>query len=145
MSIISLISQILEAIATNLVLLAILIAVLIIIVAIGRTITKVKTSGTAARMAEIGLDSKKLEMVSKRAYLEGLKNASIFLTDGERKKIESVRADNAVLSRKTLATMNEVEERTNRLERGTDLGRLSRTLDKIKRYESAMFKNIGGR
>lgn len=137
--------QILEAMSSNLVLLAILIVTAIVVVAIGRTITKVKTSGTTARMAEIGLDSKKLEIMSKRAYLEGLKNASIFLTDAERKKIESVRADNAVLSRKTLAAMNEVEERTNRLERGTDLGRLSRTLDKIKRYESAMFKNIGGR
>jgi len=139
------ISQILEAIASNLVLLAVLIAILIVIVAIGRTITKVKTSGTAARMAEIGLDSKKLEIMSKRAYLEGLKNASMVLTDNEKKKIDSVRADNAVLSRKTLAMMDEVEERTNRLERGTDLSRLSRTLDKIKRYESTMFKNIGGR
>jgi len=119
--------------------------ILIVIVAIGRTITKVKTSGTAARMAEIGLDSKKLEIMSKRAYLEGLKNASMVLTDNEKKKIDSVRADNAVLSRKTIAAMDEVEERTNRLERGTDLSRLSRTLDKIKRYESTMFKNIGGR
>jgi hypothetical protein len=141
----SIISQILEAIASNLVILVMLIVILTVVAVIGRTITKVKTSGTAARMAEIGLDSKKLEMVSKRAYLEGLKNASIFLTDSERKRIDSIRADNAVLSRKTLAKMNEVEERTNRLERGTDLGRLSRTLDKIKRYESAMFKNIGGR
>ena len=141
----SIISQILEAIASNLVLLAVLIAILIVIVAIGRTITKVKTSGTAARMAEIGLDSKKLEIMSKRAYLEGLKNASMVLTDNEKKKIDSVRADNAVLSRKTIAAMDEVEERTNRLERGTDLSRLSRTLDKIKRYESTMFKNIGGR
>lgn len=137
--------QILEAISSNLVLLAILIVVAIVVVAIGRTIIKVKTSGTTARMAEIGLDSKKLEVLSKRAYLEGLKNASMVLTDNERKKIDSVRADNAVLSRRTLATMNEVEERTNRLERGSDLSRLSRTLDKIKRYESAMFKNIGGR
>jgi len=96
-------------------------------------------------MAEIGLDSKKLEIMSKRAYLEGLKNASMVLTDNERKKIDSVRADNAVLSRRTLAMMDEVEERTNRLERGADLSRLSRTLDKIKRYESGIFKNIGGR
>ncbi|MDI6916668.1 MAG: hypothetical protein QMC80_02590 [Thermoplasmatales archaeon] len=141
----SITGQILEAIASNLTLLAVLIALLIVIVVIGRTITKVKTSGTAAKMAEIGLDSKKLEIMSKRMYLEGLKNASIVLTDNEKKKIDSVRADNAVLSRKTLAMMDEVEERTNRLERGADLGRLSRTLDKIKRYESAMFKNIGGR
>lgn len=139
------INQILAAMASNLVLLTILIATMIVIVVIGRTITKVKTSGTAARMAEIGLDSKKLEIMSKRAYLEGLKNASMVLTDNEKKKIDSVRADNAVLSRKTLAMMDEVEERTSRLERGTDLSRLSRTLDKIKRYESTMFKNIGGR
>ena len=56
----SIISQILEAIASNLILLVVLIVILIVIVAIGRTITKVKTSGTAARMAEIGLDSKNL-------------------------------------------------------------------------------------
>ncbi len=133
-----------EAVASNFVFLTALIVLLIIIVVIARTITKAKSSKTAAKMAELGIDSKKLEILSKRAYLDGLKNASVVLTDEERKKMDSIRVDNAVLSRKTIASMNEVEERTSRLERGADLSRLSRTLDKIKRYEKNMFKNIGG-
>lgn len=133
-----------DAVASNFVFLIVLIVVLIIIIVIARTVTKVKASKTAAKMAEIGIDSKKLEILSKRAYLDELKNASVVLTDDERRRIDSIKTDNAVLSRKTIVAMNEVEERTNRLERGSDLGRLSRTLDKIKRYEKNMFKNIGG-
>lgn len=137
-------SEIGAAIAANFVPLAVLIGVIILVIAIGRTIVKVKSAKQAARLAEIGLDSKKLEILSKKAYFEGLKNASVILSDEERERVESTKADSAVLSRRTVGLMNEIEARTQRLEIGHDLARLTDTLDKVKRYEKGLFRNIGG-
>lgn len=137
-------SEIGAAIATNFVPLVVLIGVIILVIAIGRTIVKVKSAKQAARLAEIGLDSKKLEILSKKAYFEGLKNASVILSDEERERVESTKADSAVLSRRTVGLMNEIEARTQRLEIGHDLARLTDTLDKVKKYERGLFRNIGG-
>ncbi|MDI6855359.1 MAG: hypothetical protein QMD21_01050 [Candidatus Thermoplasmatota archaeon] len=137
-------SEIGAAIAANFVLLAVLIGMIILVIAIGRTIVKVKSAKQAARLAEIGLDGKKLEILSKKAYFEGLKNASVILSDEERERVESTKADSAVLSRRTVGLMNEIEARTQRLEIGHDLARLTDTLNKVKKYERGLFRNIGG-
>lgn len=137
-------SEIGTAIAANFVPLVVLVGVIILVIAVGRTIVKVKSAKQAARLAEIGLDSKKLEILSKKAYFEGLKNASVILSDEERERVESTKADSAVLSRRTVGLMNEIEARTQRLEIGHDLARLTDTLDKVKRYEKGLFRNIGG-
>lgn len=137
-------SEIGAAIAANFVPLVVLVGVIILVIAVGRTIVKVKSAKQAARLAEIGLDSKKLEILSKKAYFEGLKNASVILSDEERERVESTKADSAVLSRRTVGLMNEIEARTQRLEIGHDLARLTDTLDKVKRYEKGLFRNIGG-
>lgn len=137
-------SEIGTAIAANFVPLVVLVGVIILVIAVGRTIVKVKSAKQAARLAEIGLDSKKLEILSKKAYFEGLKNASVILTDEERERVESTKADSAVLSRRTVGLMNEIESRTQRLEIGHDLARLTDTLDKVKKYERGLFRNIGG-
>lgn len=137
-------SEIGTAIAANFVPLVVLVGVIILVIAVGRTIVKVKSAKQAARLAEIGLDSKKLEILSKKAYFEGLKNASVILSDEERERVESTKADSAVLSRRTVGLMNEIESRTQRLEIGHDLARLTDTLDKVKRYERGLFRNIGG-
>jgi hypothetical protein len=47
--------------------------------------------------------------------------------------------DTAVLSRRTIAMMNEVEDRLKRLERAADIGRLSKTLGNIGKYEDELF------
>jgi flagellar basal body-associated protein FliL len=132
------------AIADNFVLIVVLVTLIILVIAIARTIVKVKSSKQAARLAEIGLDSKKLEILSKKAYFEGLRTASVILSDEERERVETIKADSAVLSRRSVALMNEVEERTRRLELGQDMARLTSTLDKVKKYERGLFKNIGG-
>ncbi|MEW6070756.1 MAG: hypothetical protein AB1485_09080, partial [Candidatus Thermoplasmatota archaeon] len=131
-------------IADNFVLLVVLIALIILVIAIAHAVVKVKSSKQAARLAEIGLDSKKLEILAKKAYFEGLRSASVVLTDEERERTESIKADSAVLSRRAVAMMNEVEARTQRLELGRDLARLTDTLNRVKKYERDLFKNIGG-
>jgi hypothetical protein len=120
-------------------LLIILLLIIVIIGIVGWVIVKIKTSKTQISLAEAEVDKKKLELIMKRAMIEDLKNASIILSDKERAKLDSIRTDTAILSRKVLFTMNEVEDRTQRLERGSDLGKLNMTLGDIKRYERKLF------
>ena len=117
----------------------ILLLITIIIGIIGWVIAKIKTSRTQIRLAETEVDKKKLELIMKRAMIEDLKNASIMLSDRERTQLNAIQADSSILSRKVLFTMNEVEDRTKRLELGSNLGKLNMTLGKIKKYEHNLF------
>jgi hypothetical protein len=102
-------------------------------------IVKVKTSSTQIKLAEAEIDKKKLEMMMKRVMIEDLKNASVLLNDKERKRLDNIRVDSAILSRKVLFLMNEVEERTRRLELGSTTGKLNLSLGKIGNYERKLF------
>jgi biopolymer transport protein ExbB/TolQ len=117
----------------------ILILIIVIIGIIGWVIVKVKTAKTQIQLAEADIDRKKLELVMKRAMIEDLRNASVMLSDRERKQLDAIQADTSILSRKVLYSMNEVEDRTKRLELGSNLGRLNLTLGKIKNYENKLF------
>jgi hypothetical protein len=120
-------------------LLIILILIIVIIGIIAWVIVKVKTAKTQIQLAEAEIDRKKLELVMKRAMIEDLRSASVMLSDRERQQLDKIQADTSILSRKVLYSMNEVEDRTKRLELGSNLGRLNLTLGKIKNYESKLF------
>ncbi len=90
-------------------------------------------------VADINLKTKKLEMIEKEKYIKQLKNASMTLRDDEKTKIDEIVHDKAVLSRRALALMNEVEERMQRLERGADNAKLLKTLKEIKDAERELF------
>lgn len=136
------INEFIAAVTENFFVLIIVIALVMIVLAITRMVIKVKTSSSAARLAEIGVDSKKLDMVTKKAYLDSLRDASIVLSDDERSFLDSIRTDSAVLARKNVARRHEIEERTRRVELGSDLAQLSHTLNRVKRYERSLFKNL---
>ncbi|UCH88700.1 MAG: hypothetical protein JSV49_10680 [Thermoplasmata archaeon] len=121
--------------------LILLILIIILVGIIGWVIVRVKTSTAKIRLAEADIDKKKLELMMKRVLIEDLKNASVILNDKERIKLDSIQTDNAILSRKTIFLMNEVENRTKRLELGSNLGKLNMSLGKIRQYESKLFGN----
>jgi hypothetical protein len=115
------------------------ILIIILVGIIGWVIVRVKTSNARIRLAEVEIDKKKLDLMMKRVLIEDLKNASVILNDKERTKLDSIQLDNAILSRKSIFLMNEVENRTKRLELGSNLGKLNMSLGKIKQYESKLF------
>jgi len=120
-------------------LLLLLIIFMAIIGIIGWVIVEVKTSKAHIKLAEAEVDKRKLELIMKRAMIEDLKNASIMLSDSERAQLDAINTDTSILSRKVLYTMNEVEDRTKRLELGSNLGKMNMTLGKIKKYEQRLF------
>ena len=90
-------------------------------------------------MVEMTLDRDRLDLMSKRILINDLKNAAIILKDEEREKIEPIRQDNAILSRRSIALMNEIEERMKRLELSTDMAKMFKTMAEIKKKESKLY------
>ncbi len=117
-----------------------LIAALIIIIAIlSRTITRWSETKNSVRLAEISIQRDKLGMLRQQTMIRELADASVVLKDEEKERLDAVREDIAVLSRKNLALMNEIEAKTTRLERGADLAKLQSQTQKIYEQEKKLF------
>lgn len=135
------IDTLLDFIFDNILLLSILIIILIILIIIIKKSMGVKSRKWEMQKLELEIEKRKLDMMEKRLYIDSLQEAATVLTDKERKKLDSIKVDTSVLSRRTLSLMSEVEERMKRLERAADIGRLSKTLGKIGKYEDEIFGN----
>ena len=133
------VGSLLEVFTSNFIYILTLIAILIIVIVVARMITTVKTAGAKVRLAEMTLDRDRLNLTSKRILFNDLKNAAIILKDEEREKIESIRQDKAILSRKSIALMNEVEERMKRLELSADMAKMFKIMGEIKKKESKLY------
>lgn len=129
----------LEISASNVILILVLVVVLIIVIVVADAITKVKTAGTKVRLAEMTLNRDKLNLMSKRILFDDLKNAAITLKDEERERIESIQQDNAILSRRSISMMNEIEERMKRLELGTDVAKMFKMMRDLEKRESKLY------
>jgi hypothetical protein len=129
----------LEISVSNAIYILTIIVILIIVIVVADMITKVKTAGTNVRLAEMTLNRDKLNLMSKRVLFDDLKNAAITLKDEEREKIESIQQDNAILSRRSIALMNEIEERMKRLELGTDMARMFKIMRDLEKKESKLY------
>jgi len=116
-----------------------LIVILIIVIVVAYMIARIKTAGTKVRLAEMTLDRDRLDLMSKRILFNDLKNAAIILKDDEREKIESIRQDNAILSRRSIALMNEIEERMKRVELSTDMAKMFKIMGEMKKKETKLY------
>ena len=133
------VGSLLEIFTSNFIYILTLITILIIVIVVTRMINTVKTTGTKVRLAEMTLDRDRLNLMSKKILFNDLKNAAIILKDEEREKIESIRQDKAILSRRTIALMNEIEERMKRLELSTDMAKMFKIMGEIKKKEGKLY------
>jgi len=129
----------LEVFTSNFIYILTLVAIVIIVIVLARMTTRVKTAGAKVRLAEMTLDRDRLNLMSKRILFNDLKNAAIVLKDEEREKIESIRQDKAILSRKSIALKNEIEERMKRLELSTDIAKMFKIMGEMKKKESKLY------
>ncbi len=120
------------------------IVVIIVLAIIAHMLNTREREKSRKEVADMMFKTKKLEMIEKEKYIEQLKNASMVLRDDEKTRIDEIVHDKAVLSRRSLALMNEVEERMQRLERGADNAKLLKTLKEIKDAERELFGGEGG-
>lgn len=120
------------------------IVVIVILALVARLLNTREREQSRKEAAEIRFKTKKLEMIEKEKYIEQLKNATMVLRDDEKCRIDEIVHDKAILSRRALALMNEIEERMQRLERGADNAKLLKTLKDIKEAEKELFGGEGG-
>lgn len=119
------------------------IAVIIILYIVGRVIITHEKEKTRLKSADLRLKAKKLDMLEKERYIKGLRDASMVLKDDEKTRIDELEQDTAVLSRRSIALMTEIEQRMQRLERGADNAKLLKTLKDIKETEKELFGKRG--
>ncbi len=113
--------------------------IIIILALIAKMVNTREREKARRELGEMRLKAKKLEMLEKEKYIHSLKEASMVLKDDEKTKIDEVIRDKAILSRRSLALMNELEERMQRLERGADNAKLLKTLKDLKKAEKELF------
>ncbi len=131
--------EITEVISQNFLSIFYSIVVLIILGIIAKVIITRERAKERKELADLRLNSKKLDMMQRQKHIEDLKEASMVLKDDEKEKLDKIERDKAVLSRRSLAMMNEIEERMQRLERGTDNAKLMKTMKKLDRAENELF------
>jgi hypothetical protein len=129
-----------QVIAENFLLIFGLIMVAIIIGVLSKTFVTWKRMSNDTRFAQMDLERKKLDAITEKQKREELREAAVLLTDKERDRIESIRVDRSVLSRRSIALMNEVEERIGRLERGTENAKLYQLLGDVSSQEHKLFR-----
>ncbi|MEF8832681.1 MAG: hypothetical protein V5A66_04075 [Candidatus Thermoplasmatota archaeon] len=115
------------------------IVVIVILLIIAKVLHTREKSKERKELAELRLKHKKLDIQQKQKHIDKLKEASVVLKDDEKEKIDKIERDKAVLSRRSIEMMNEIEERMQRLERGADNAKLMRTMRKVNRAEDELF------
>ncbi len=128
-----------EAVSDNFMNIFYAIVVIIILYLIARIIITHEKEKTRLKGADLRLKAKKMEMLEKERYVKTLKDASMVLKDDEKTTLDELERDKAILSRRSLALMTEIEERMQRLERGADSAKLLKTLRDIKEAEKELF------
>ena len=117
----------------------IMIVIVVIIYFISTLVRSYIESKNSVKMAEYAIKGEKLDMVKKQTVLRELSDAAIVLTDSEKDRLRAINDDISVLSRKNISLMNEVESRTSRLERGTDMAMMKSQIEKISEQENKLF------
>ena len=92
------------------------------------------------KVANSWISEKKARTIAQfETDMEELRNSAVVLNDDERTKLESIRTDSSILTRKLIFDMNEMEERTRRLELGADTFNMQKMLGDVKGYEYRLF------
>lgn len=132
---------IMDEVAKNFTMLVLVAALVIVVWLLAWTVVRWSESKNSARLAELSIQSEKLSMIKRQAMMRELAQASMVLKDEEKERLDAIREDIAVLSRKNLALMTEIEAKTTRLERGVDLSKLGEHARRIYEQESKLFGN----
>lgn len=132
---------IMDEVAKNFTMLVLVAALVIVVWLLAWTVVRWSESKNSARLAELSIQSEKLSMIKRQAMMRELAQASMVLKDEEKERLDAIREDIAVLSRKNLALMTEIEAKTTRLERGVDLSKLGEQARRIYEQESKLFGN----
>ncbi len=132
-------SELLDVLVENLLAILVLVALVVVVYLVTSMIVKRSQTGNTVRLAEISIQREKLDMVKRQMEIREMAEASVLLGDDEKARLDAIREDISVLSRKNVALKNELEAKMTRLERGADLAKMQEQVHRIYEQENKLF------
>lgn len=132
-------SELIDVLVENLLTILVLVALVVVVYLVTSMIVKRSQTGNTVRLAEISIQREKLDMVRRQMEIREMAEASVLLGDDEKARLDAIREDISVLSRKNVALKNELEAKMTRLERGADLAKMQEQVHRIYEQENKLF------
>ncbi len=132
-------SELIDVLVENLLAILVLVALVVVVYLVTSMIVKRSQTGNTVRLAEISIQREKLDMVKRQMEIREMAEASVLLGDDEKARLDAIREDISVLSRKNVALKNELEAKMTRLERGADLAKMQEQVHRIYEQENKLF------
>ncbi|NOQ53112.1 MAG: hypothetical protein GQ558_00745 [Thermoplasmata archaeon] len=132
-------SELIDVLVENLLTILVLVALVVVVYLVTSMIVKRSQTGNTVRLAEISIQREKLDMVKRQMEIREMAEASVLLSDDEKARLDAIREDISVLSRKNVALKNELEAKMTRLERGADLAKMQEQVHRIYEQENKLF------
>jgi hypothetical protein len=132
-----------DAITDNLVLLLIVLFISITLIAIIIVIDQWSRLSSRTKLDELETKVQKLKRYAQDQKRKALRDSIAMLKPGEREHLYSIWEDNAVVSRKAIFRLNELEDRLRRSERGAELRWAEARINEIKDTERRLFPESG--
>ena len=133
------------SVSDNLMLVLIVLGISILLLAVIRTVDVIDGYRQRVKLDDLDQRKEKLVNYAKVQKRRALRDAMTSLRPEERKHLYSIWEDNAVVSRKALYRLNELEERTRRAERGAEKRWAEGKLGELKETEREIFPEAFGR
>lgn len=120
-------------------LILILFAIAVVIIGVLHVINLWDRYRNRIKLDELETKLEKLKRFANQQKRRTLRDAITMLEPGERKHLYSIWEDNAVVSRKALFKLNELEDRLRRAERGAELKWAESKIEEVKGAEKKVF------
>ncbi|MEA3559535.1 MAG: hypothetical protein U9R75_09810 [Candidatus Thermoplasmatota archaeon] len=128
-----------SSVTDNLLLLLIFIAVTVVLIGIFRVVNLWDRYRNRIKLDELESRIEKLKRFANQQKRRSLRDAITMLEPNERKHLYRIWEDNAVVSRKALFKLNELEDRLRRTERGAELRWAESRIDEVSDAERKVF------
>jgi len=130
-----------SSITDNILLIAVVAAVSIIVIGALTILNSWDRLKNRIRLDELEAKREKLERYANYQKRRALRDAVTMLDPGERAHLYSIWEDNAIVSRKALFKLNELEDRLKRAERGSELRWAESRIGAVRETEKKIFSD----
>lgn len=132
------------SITDNLLLILLVLLFSIIVIAGLKTWDVINKHRNLVKLDELEAKHEKLKRYAAHQKRKALKDAIVMLKPDERSYLYSIWADNSILSRNALFKLNELEDRTTRAERATEVKMIGGKLGGLRKVERKLFEDEKG-
>ncbi|MGA1821435.1 MAG: hypothetical protein ACMUIG_02790 [Thermoplasmatota archaeon] len=136
-------SDLTDSLMDNIVVIVIVLTLAILIIAGLRTWDVIDNHLNLVKRDELESKHEKLKRYAAHQKRKALRDAIVMLKPDERSRLYEIWSDNSIVSRKALFRLNELEERTRRAERATEVKWAEGKLDELRMAENKLFGEGG--